>query len=204
MLVNRHVTPHAFLVHLTKAQVNHGTGMPVFVDVEPRTHGMDPALLEAAIGPRTRAVMPVHLHGVPCDLQPIADIAARRGLLLIEDSAQAIGARYRGRFAGTLGVAGCYSLQSSKSMACGEGGLLVEVSCDVLWGGGVGDVAEGLDGGVGPGGSLMGEGEGLVIVEGVDDVGKGEGLEREEVFEAVILAVGFGLERTLSPVPFLS
>jgi perosamine synthetase len=115
----------AFTFVATAMAVLHQGAVPVFVDVEPRTHGMDPALVEAAIGPRTRAVMPVHLHGVPCDLQPIADIAARRGLLLIEDSAQAIGARYRRRFAGTLGLAGCYSLQSSKSMACGEGGLLV-------------------------------------------------------------------------------
>jgi dTDP-4-amino-4,6-dideoxygalactose transaminase len=62
---------------------------------------------------------------VPCELEPIREIAARRGLLLIEDSAQAIGARYRGRMAGTIGLAGCYSLQSSKSMASGEGGILV-------------------------------------------------------------------------------
>ena len=115
----------AFTFVATAMAVLHQGAVPVFVDVEPRTFGMDPARVEAAIGPRTRAVVPVHLHGVPCDLQPIADIAARRGLLLIEDSAQAIGARYRGRFAGTVGLAGCYSLQSSKSMACGEGGLLV-------------------------------------------------------------------------------
>jgi dTDP-4-amino-4,6-dideoxygalactose transaminase len=115
----------AFTFVATAMAVLHQGAVPVFVDVEPRTFGMDPARVEAAIGPRTRAVVPVHLHGVPCDLQPIADIAARRRLLLIEDSAQAIGARYRGRFAGTVGLAGCYSLQSSKSMACGEGGLLV-------------------------------------------------------------------------------
>ncbi|MGZ3446070.1 MAG: DegT/DnrJ/EryC1/StrS family aminotransferase, partial [Myxococcaceae bacterium] len=72
----------------TAMAVLHQGAVPVFVDVEPRTFGMDPERVEAAIGPRTRAVVPVHLHGVPCDLQPIADIAARRGLLLIEDSAQ--------------------------------------------------------------------------------------------------------------------
>jgi len=115
----------AFTFVATAMAVLHQGAVPVFVDVEPRTFGMDPARVEAAIGPRTRAVMPVHLHGVPCDLQPIADIAARRGIVMVEDSAQAIGARYRGRFAGTVGLAGCYSLQSSKSMACGEGGLLV-------------------------------------------------------------------------------
>jgi dTDP-4-amino-4,6-dideoxygalactose transaminase len=115
----------AFTFVATAMAVLHQGAVPVFVDVEPRTFGMDPAKVEGALSPRTRAVMPVHLHGVPCELQPIAELAARRGLLLIEDSAQAIGARYRGRFAGTLGLAGCYSLQSSKSMACGEGGLLV-------------------------------------------------------------------------------
>ncbi|HUM10058.1 MAG TPA: DegT/DnrJ/EryC1/StrS family aminotransferase [Myxococcaceae bacterium] len=115
----------AFTFVATAMAVLHQRAVPVFVDVEPRTYGLDPARVEAAITPRTRAIVPVHLHGVPCELEPIAQIASRRGLLLVEDSAQAIGARYRGRMAGTLGLAGIYSLQSSKSMACGEGGLLV-------------------------------------------------------------------------------
>ena len=115
----------AFTFVATAMAVLHQGAVPVFVDVEPRTFGMDPAKVEAAIGPRTRAIVPVHLHGVPCELGPLAEIAERRGRLLIEDSAQAIGARYRGRNAGTLGLAGIYSLQSSKSMACGEGGILV-------------------------------------------------------------------------------
>lgn len=109
----------------TAMAVLHQGAVPVFVDVEPQTLGLDPARLEAAITPRTRAVVPVHLHGVPCELQAVADIAARHGLVVVEDSAQAIGARYRGRAAGTLGQSGCFSLQSSKSVACGEGGLLV-------------------------------------------------------------------------------
>jgi dTDP-4-amino-4,6-dideoxygalactose transaminase len=115
----------AFTFVATAMAVLHQGAVPVFVDVEPNTFGLDPARVEVAITPRTRAIVPVHLHGVPCELQPIADVAARRGLLLIEDSAQAIGARYRGRMAGTLGLGGAYSLQSSKSMASGEGGLLV-------------------------------------------------------------------------------
>ena len=115
----------AFTFVATAMAVLHQGAIPVFVDVEPRTLGMDPALLEAAITPRTRAVMPVHLHGVPCELGPLLDIAARQRLVLIEDAAQAPGARYRGRAVGTLGRAGCFSLQSSKSVACGEGGLLV-------------------------------------------------------------------------------
>jgi dTDP-4-amino-4,6-dideoxygalactose transaminase len=115
----------AFTFVATALAVLHQGAVPVFVDVEPRTLGMDPARLEAAITPRTRAVVPVHLHGVPCELGPLADIAARRGLVLIEDAAQAPGARYRGRVVGTLGAAGCFSLQSSKSLACGEGGLVI-------------------------------------------------------------------------------
>ncbi len=115
----------AFTFVATALAVMHQGAVPVFVDVEPLTFGMDPALLEAAVTPRTKAVVPVHLHGVPCQLQPIADFAARHGLLLIEDAAQAHGARYRGRTVGTLGAAGCFSLQSSKSLACGEGGLLI-------------------------------------------------------------------------------
>ena len=115
----------AFTFVATAMAVLHQGAVPVFVDVEPRTFGMDPAQVEAAIGPRTRAVIPVHLHGVPCELQPVMDLASRRGLLVIEDAAQALGATYRGRTAGTMGLAGCFSLQSSKSVASGEGGLLI-------------------------------------------------------------------------------
>lgn len=115
----------AFTFVATALAVMHAGAVPVFVDVESTTMGMDPALLEAAITTRTRAVVPVHLHGVPCQLQPLLDVAERRGLLLIEDAAQAHGARYRGRMVGTLGAAGIFSLQSSKSLACGEGGLVV-------------------------------------------------------------------------------
>lgn len=109
----------------TALAVLHAGAVPVFIDVEPATLGMDPALLVGAITPRTRAVVPVHLHGVPCQLQPLLDIAAQHGLLLIEDAAQAHGAQYHGRAVGTLGTAGIFSLQSSKSLACGEGGLVV-------------------------------------------------------------------------------
>ena len=115
----------AFTFVATALAVMHQGAVPIFVDVEPRTYGMDPALLEAALTPRTKAVVPVHLHGVPCELQPISDFASRHGLTLVEDAAQAAGARYRGRTVGTLGRAGTFSLQSSKNFACGEGGLVV-------------------------------------------------------------------------------
>jgi perosamine synthetase len=97
----------------------------VFVDIEPRTLGMDPALIERAITPATKAVMPVHIHGTPCDIDAIAAICKRRGLVLIEDAAQAHGSSHRGKKLGTFGAAGCFSLQSSKSLGAGEGGLIV-------------------------------------------------------------------------------
>jgi len=115
----------AFTFVATALAVLHHCAIPVFVDIEPRTLGMDPALAERAITPRTKAILPVHLHGVPCELGPLLDLAQRHGLVLIEDAAQAHGATYRGRAVGTFGKAGCFSLQSSKSLACGEGGVMV-------------------------------------------------------------------------------
>ncbi len=99
--------------------------IPRFVDVRPETGNLDPALLAAAIGPRTKAIMPVHVHGCPADMDPILEIARARGLAVIEDAAQAHGARYRGRSAGTMGLAAGFSLQSSKNLSAGEGGVLV-------------------------------------------------------------------------------
>ncbi len=98
---------------------------PVLVDVEPRTLTMDPARLEAAITPRTRAIMPVHLYGQMADMAPIMEIAARHGIPVIEDACQAHGAEYRGRRAGGVGLAGCFSFYPGKNLgACGEGGLV--------------------------------------------------------------------------------
>jgi dTDP-4-amino-4,6-dideoxygalactose transaminase len=115
----------AFTFVATALAVLHCNAIPVFVDIEPRTLGMDPGKAEAAITPRTRAIMPVHIHGVPCEIDAIAAICKRHDLILIEDAAQAHGSLSRGRKVGTIGAAGCFSLQSSKSFACGEGGLFV-------------------------------------------------------------------------------
>jgi dTDP-4-amino-4,6-dideoxygalactose transaminase len=99
--------------------------IPVFVDVEPDTYNIDPAAAAAAVTPRTRAIMPVHTAGHPADMAPILDLARRRGLLVVEDACQAIGARYRGHAVGTLGDAGCYSFVQNKAMTCGgEGGAV--------------------------------------------------------------------------------
>lgn len=122
----------AFTFVATALAVLHQGAVPVFVDIEPRTFGMDPRLLEAAITPRTKAVMPVHIHGTPCDLDAIVEICQRRGVTLVEDAAQAHGSTHRGKKLGTFGKLGCFSVQSSKSLAAGEGGLMV-TDDEALW-----------------------------------------------------------------------
>ena len=99
---------------------------PVLVDAKDPWYTMDPALLECAITPRTRAIMPVHLYGQPADMDPILEIADRHGLVVVEDAAQAHGARYKGRRAGTMGVCGCFSFYPGKNLGSyGEGGAVV-------------------------------------------------------------------------------
>ncbi|HNP72971.1 MAG TPA: DegT/DnrJ/EryC1/StrS family aminotransferase [Kouleothrix sp.] len=99
---------------------------PVFVDVDERSHTMAPELLAAAITPRTRAIMPVHLYGRMADMDAIMAIAGERGLPVIEDAAQAHGALWRGRRAGSIGAVGCFSFYPSKNLgALGDGGAIV-------------------------------------------------------------------------------
>jgi dTDP-4-amino-4,6-dideoxygalactose transaminase len=110
----------------TTAAVLYSGARPVFVDVDPVTWTMDPALIEAAITPRTKAILPVHLHGLIADMDPIMEIARRHGLVVIEDAAQAHGAEYRGRRAGSIGDLGCFSFYPGKNLgAFGEGGAVV-------------------------------------------------------------------------------
>jgi len=100
-------------------------GKPVFVDIDPVTYNIDPAATAAAVTPRTRAIIPVHLYGQSADLDPLLEIAKRAGVLLIEDAAQAIGATYKGRMVGGFGRAGCFSFFPSKNLgAFGDGGLV--------------------------------------------------------------------------------
>jgi len=96
---------------------------PVFVDVEEDTFNLDAAQIEAAITPRTQAIMPVHLFGLPCDMGAIMDIAARHGLAVIEDACQAHGATYAGKAAGSFGT-GCFSFYATKNMTTAEGGMI--------------------------------------------------------------------------------
>ena len=110
----------------TTAAILYCGAKPVFVDVDPDTWTMDPNLLKAAITPRTKAILPVHLHGLMADMDPIIEIADRAGLIVIEDAAQAHGSEYRGRRAGSVGDIGCFSFYPGKNLgAYGEAGAAV-------------------------------------------------------------------------------
>ena len=100
-------------------------GTPVFVDIDPRTQNIDASKIEEAITDRTRAVVPVHYAGVGCDMDVIMSIAQRYKLLVIEDAAQALLARYRGRYLGTIGHLGTLSFHDSKNCSAGEAGALL-------------------------------------------------------------------------------
>lgn len=98
---------------------------PVFVDIEPGTFNIDPALIKAAITPRTKAIIPVHIFGQPADMTQIKTICDAHQLLLIEDCAQSFGAAFNGRMTGTIGSLGCFSFFPSKNLGCyGDGGLI--------------------------------------------------------------------------------
>jgi len=116
--------PDTFIA--TAEAVSYCGGTPVFVDIEEATYNMDPAKLEAAITPRTKAVIPVHLFGQTADMDPIIEVAAKHRLLVIEDACQAHGAEYKGKRAGSIGDAGCFSFYPGKNLgAYGEAGAVV-------------------------------------------------------------------------------
>lgn len=96
---------------------------PVFVDVDPRSYNLDPAKIEERVTPRTRGLMVVHLYGQPADMDPILDVAARHGLAVIEDSAETMFARYRGRSVGSFGEIACFSTYACHILVTGVGGL---------------------------------------------------------------------------------
>lgn len=117
-------TPYTFFA--TGGSIARLGATPVFVDIDPVTFNIDPSGVEKAVTPRTRAILPVHLFGQCADMDPILDVAERRGLAVIEDAAQAIGAEYNGRRAGSLGVVGCLSFFPSKNLgAWGDAGAVV-------------------------------------------------------------------------------
>jgi dTDP-4-amino-4,6-dideoxygalactose transaminase len=109
----------------TTAAIVYARAKPVFVDVDPVTYTMDPLKIEAAITPKTKAILPVHLYGQPADMDPIRQIAKRHNLLLVEDAAQAHGAEYRNQRCGSMGDLGCFSFYPGKNLgAYGEAGMV--------------------------------------------------------------------------------
>ncbi len=123
-------TPFTFVA--TTEAIGIVGATPAFVDIDPRTFNMDPNRIEAAITPRTKAIIPVHLYGQPCDMDAIMDIARRKGLHVVEDCAQAIGATFKGRRVGSFGDAGCLSFFPSKNLGCfGDGGMVVSNNREV-------------------------------------------------------------------------
>jgi len=115
----------AFTIASCAFAVLYQGATPVFVDVEPDTWNMDPRLVEEKVNRRTRAVMPVHIYGHPCDMDAIRAVARRRKLRVIEDAAEAHGAEYKGQRAGGIGDIGCFSFYANKIITCGEGGMVV-------------------------------------------------------------------------------
>ncbi|HEX6505796.1 MAG TPA: DegT/DnrJ/EryC1/StrS family aminotransferase [Terriglobales bacterium] len=109
----------------TASAVLFANALPVLVDVLPDTHCIDPKLAEAAITPRTKAIIAVHMGGHPADLDALTDLARRKGLVLVEDSSHAHASEWWGKRIGTYGVAGTFSFQSSKLMTAGEGGMII-------------------------------------------------------------------------------
>ena len=116
-------TPYTFFA--TVGAIARVGATPVFVDIDPATFNIDPALLEAAVTPRTKAIIPVHLYGQMADMDAIMPIAKKHNLLVIEDACQAIGAEWNGQRAGSVGDYGCFSFFPSKNLGCfGDGGMV--------------------------------------------------------------------------------
>lgn len=114
-------TSFTFLASALAVLQHHG--VPVFCDIDPKSYNIDVSQIEKKITRRTKAILPVHIHGLPCDMDEIMAIARKHGLVVIEDAAQAHGATYKGKKTGSIGDMGCFSLQASKNLPAGEGGL---------------------------------------------------------------------------------
>ncbi|MCG6886584.1 MAG: DegT/DnrJ/EryC1/StrS family aminotransferase [Proteobacteria bacterium] len=115
----------SFTFIATAEAISYVGATPVYVDVRPDTFNIDPDLIQAAITPQTRAILPVHLFGQPADMAAIMAIAAQHDLMVIEDCAQSIGADINGQMTGTIGLAGCHSFFPSKNLGCyGDGGMV--------------------------------------------------------------------------------
>ncbi|MFH0832264.1 MAG: DegT/DnrJ/EryC1/StrS family aminotransferase [Candidatus Aenigmatarchaeota archaeon] len=117
------VPPYTFTSTATSVLMHNA--IPIFADIDKDSYCLDPNEIRKAITPRTKAIIPVHLLGHPADMDGIMEIAKRHKLNIIEDAAQAIGAKYKGRLVGTIGDIGCFSFQEKKDVATGEGGMII-------------------------------------------------------------------------------
>ena len=124
------VSPYTFIATYNVIFMNKA--LPVFVDTDPETLLLDPSKIESRITDRTTAIMPVHIYGLPVDMDPVNEIARRRGLKVIEDACQAWLTEYKGKKAGTLGDLGCFSFQNSKHIPTGEGGAITGNNDEIM------------------------------------------------------------------------
>jgi len=124
------VPPYTFMS--TATAVLQVGAIPIFVDIDPRTYNLDPALIEEAITDRTRVIMPVHFGGLACDMEPIMAVARKHGLMVLEDSAHAHGGKWKDKGLGTIGDAGAFSLMSGKNLAAGEAGIIITDNPEIL------------------------------------------------------------------------
>jgi dTDP-4-amino-4,6-dideoxygalactose transaminase len=125
------VPAHTFIA--TAAAVTFAGAKPILVDVEPTTYNISVEQLEAAVTPRTKAIIPVHLYGLPADMDPVLEAAKRHDLVVIEDACQAHGAKYKGRRAGSMGHAAAFSFYPTKNLGgCGDGGIVVTDDAEVI------------------------------------------------------------------------
>jgi dTDP-4-amino-4,6-dideoxygalactose transaminase len=124
------VSPFTFIASYNA--ILSSRALPVFADTDPATLTMDPASIESRITERTRAIMPVHIYGMPCDMDPIVAVARKHNLAIVEDACQAWLAEYHGRACGTIGDLGCFSFQESKHIPSGEGGAITGMSDELI------------------------------------------------------------------------
>src|SRR5882672_3551697 len=123
-------SPMTFIA--TTEAISQAGGRPVFADVDSASYTLDPALVERALTPRTRAIVPVHLYGQTADMDPILDLAKRRGVAVVEDACQAHGAAYKGRLAGSMGAVSAFSFYPTKNLgACGEAGMVTTARSEI-------------------------------------------------------------------------
>ncbi len=125
------ITP-AFSFLASATCILHHNAIPVFVDIDPVTFNIDPDKIEEKITSKTKAIIVVHIQGLCCDMDRINKIAKKNNIMVIEDSAQAHGAEYKGKKAGTIGDMGAFSLQESKNLTCGEGGLFITGDANIF------------------------------------------------------------------------